>query len=74
VCHDQHASTTGLDTAWQAFRTAPSPVQALEGIVLLPWVLPLAIWEARWTVWLRLLVIAGLAWASLYMFLPWKTR
>ena len=42
-----------LDAAWTAFRTAPLPFRAVEGIVLLPWVAGLAIWHARWALWLR---------------------
>ena len=64
----------GLDIAWSAFRTAPLPLQVVEGVVLLPWVLALAVWEASWAVWLRLLVVLGLAWATIYAFLPWRNR
>jgi hypothetical protein len=64
----------GLDSAWSAFRTAPFPLQVVEGVVLLPWVLALAAWEASWALWLRLLLVAGLAWATIYAFLPWRNR
>jgi hypothetical protein len=63
-----------LDAAWTAFRTASLPVQVAEGVVLLPWVLGLAAWQASWVLWLRLLLIAGLAWASIYAFFPWRSR
>jgi hypothetical protein len=64
----------GLDSAWSAFRGAPLPLQVVEGVVLLPWVLALAAWEAGWALWLRLLLVAGLAWATIYAFLPWRSR
>jgi hypothetical protein len=64
----------GLDSAWKAFRTAPVPLQVVEGVVLLPWVLALAAWEARWALWLRLLLVAGLGWATIYAFIPWRAR
>src|SRR4051812_3081419 len=63
-----------LDTAWTAFRTAPLPLQVVEGVVLLPWVLGLAAWETSWALWLRIVLVAGIAWASIYAFLPWRPR
>jgi hypothetical protein len=63
-----------LDVAWESFRTAPLPVQAAEGILLLPWILGLAVWEAGWALWVRLVLVFGLAWATVYAFLPWKGR
>jgi hypothetical protein len=51
-----------------------SPLQVVEGVVLLPWMLGLAVWEAGWALWLRLLLVAGLAWATVYAFLPWRHR
>ena len=62
-----------LDSAWDAFRAAPMPLRVVEGVVLLPWVLGLAVWEARWALWLRILLLAGLAWATVYAFLPWRS-
>jgi hypothetical protein len=63
-----------LDSVWAAFRAAPLPLQVVEGVVLLPWVVGLAVWEARWALGLRLLLVAGLAWATLYAFAPWRAR
>jgi hypothetical protein len=63
-----------LGTAGRGFRTASRPVQAVEGVVLLPWVLGLAIWRARRALWLPLVSIARLAWTSLYVFLPGHRR
>jgi hypothetical protein len=61
-----------LVDAWTSFRGHPLVVQGIEGIVFLPWVAGLAIWNAGWAVSLRLLLIAGLALATLYAFLPWR--
>ena len=63
-----------LGTAWAAFRTAPLPLKAVEGIVLLPWVAGLAIWHARWSLRLRVLLIAGIGWATVYAFFPRRNR
>jgi len=38
--------------------------------VLLPWMAALAIWESSWGILVKLTVIAGIAWANLYMFIP----
>jgi hypothetical protein len=65
-------SRPSLEGAYQAFRDAPLALQAVEAVLLLPWVLALAAWHAGWALWLKALVVAGLAWASIYVLLPWK--
>jgi hypothetical protein len=47
---------------------------SILGILLLPWVLGLTVWEASWAIWVRLLLVLGLAWATVYASLPWKGR
>jgi hypothetical protein len=44
------------------------------GILLLPWVLGLAVWEASWAIWVRLLLVLGLGWATVNASLPRKGR
>lgn len=39
-------------------------------VLLLPWMAGLAIWESSRVLWVKLTMIAGLAAATLYMFLP----
>jgi hypothetical protein len=62
-----------LDSIWRSYRRQPVALQGVEGVVLLPWAVGLAIWETRWASWLRVVVIGALAWANLYTFFPWKS-
>lgn len=52
------------------------PVAARVGlwIVLLPWMAAAAVSQASWPPVWRALLVAGLAWATIYAFLPWKPR
>lgn len=62
-----------LDTTWQAFRSWPIVVQLVAGLLILPVILGLWIWETSWPLLLRLLLVAGLAWMTVYTFFPKKT-
>lgn len=59
-----------LDTAWQALRGLPLAVQAIVWLLALPVALGLWIWESSWPLWIRLMLVFGLAWATLYTFFP----
>jgi hypothetical protein len=59
-----------LAGAWQGLRGLWPPLQAVVWVLLLPWVLALWAWQAAWPLPLRLLLVAGLALASLYAFAP----
>lgn len=61
-----------LDTAWQLVRGLPLAVQAIVWLVVLPVTLGLWIWESSWPLWLRLVLVIGLAWVTLYTFFPRK--
>ena len=63
-----------LDTVWQSFRSWPIIIQLVVGLLILPVVLGLWIWETSWPLWLRLLLVLGLAWITVYTFFPGKTR
>lgn len=63
---------SNLTHIWNNFRDQFIVLQAIEGLLLLPWVLGLAVWTSGWDVWLRYLVIFGLAWTTIYLFFPWK--
>jgi hypothetical protein len=63
-------SRESLDTTWQVFRGLPVAAQLLIGLLLLPLVLGLWIWQAPWPMWLRVILVLGLAWATIYTFLP----
>jgi hypothetical protein len=42
------------------------------GLLALPVVLGFLIWETSWPLLLRLPLVLGLAWVTLYTFYPWK--
>jgi hypothetical protein len=59
-----------LSSTWQAFRGWHWLVQALLTLITLPVVLGLWVWQTSWPLWLRLILVVGLAWATLYAFFP----
>jgi hypothetical protein len=59
-----------LDSVWQLFRGLPVAFQVVIGLLLLPVVLGLWIWETPWPLWIRLVLVIGLGWATLYTFFP----
>jgi len=59
-----------LDTVWQQFRGLPLVAQILVGLLLLPLVLGLWIWQAPWPLWIRLILVIGLGFATIYTFFP----
>lgn len=63
-----------LDTVWQSFRSWPLVVQLVAGLLVLPVVLGLWIWESTWPVLLLLVLLTGLAWVTVYTFFPRKAR
>jgi hypothetical protein len=63
-----------LEDAWRGYLNAQLPRQAVETVLLLPWVLALAARHTGWALWLRSVGVIGLAWTSLYMFFPWRPR
>ncbi len=59
-----------LDSAWQAFRGLPMIVQVIVGLLFLPVVLGLWIWESDLPFVLRLVLVLGLGIATIYTFFP----
>jgi hypothetical protein len=59
-----------LDSVWYALRGLPLIVQGVVWLLVLPVALGLWIWESGWPVWLRLLLVVGLAVATVYTFFP----
>ncbi len=59
-----------LNKAWRMFRGWNILVQLLVALLVLPVVLGLWVWHTRWPAWLRLVVVAGLAWMTVYTFFP----
>jgi len=50
-----------LQSVWQAFRGWPWVGQALITLLTLPVVLGLWLWQTSWPLWLRLILVIGLA-------------
>ena len=61
-----------LDTPWQAFRSWPLILQLVVGLLVLPVVLGLWVWQTSWPLLLRLVLVLGLAWVTVYTFFPRK--
>ena len=59
-----------LSRTWRSFRSAPLLAQIFVVLLALPVVLGLAIWETRWPALLRLALVLGLAWVTVYTFFP----
>lgn len=59
-----------LINTWQSIRKLPLLVQLLLWLLFLPVMLGLWIWQTSWPLWLRLVLIAGLAWWNVYVFFP----
>jgi hypothetical protein len=59
-----------LDKTWRLFRSWNILLQLFVGLLVLPVVLGLWIWQTHWPAWLRLLLVAGLAWMTEYTFFP----
>jgi hypothetical protein len=60
----------GLAGLWPRFRRWPLVAQLLAWVLLLPVVLAIWIAHESWPLMLRLPLVVGLAWASLYVMLP----
>ncbi len=63
-----------LDSFWQMFTGWPLIAQAIVALLTLPVAAGLWIWETSWPLLLRLVLIAGLAWVTIYTFFPRKAR
>jgi hypothetical protein len=59
-----------LDEFWHAFRRRSMVVQALGWLLFLPLAAALFVWERRWPVGVRLVLVLTLAAVNLFMFLP----
>jgi hypothetical protein len=61
-----------LDAAWQMLRGLPFIAQAVVWLLILPLAAGLWIWETSWPLWLRLVLVIGLGWVTVYTFFPRK--
>jgi len=63
-------SQGGLDQTWEWIRGLPLILQGVVWLLFLPVVAGLWIWETSWPLVVRLILVAGLAFANLMAFLP----
>jgi hypothetical protein len=61
-----------LDNIWTAFRGLPWIAQGVIWLLILPVTAGLWIWETNWPLWLRLVLVIGLGWVTIYTFFPRK--
>lgn len=61
-----------LDNVWQLLRSLPWIVQGVVWLLVLPVAAGLWIWETSWPLWLRLILVLGLGWVTIYTFFPRK--
>jgi len=64
------ASQQTLDDAWTSVRDLPLVVKGVVWLLGFPFLVGLAVWQASWDEAVRLTVIAVLAVAYTYMFVP----
>ena len=62
-----------LVSAWQAFAAWPLVFQIVVWLLGLPLVLGLWVWQMAWSLWLRVILVLGLACGTMYLFFPKKT-
>lgn len=65
-------SQQSIDQVWTWFTDQSLLLQVPLGILFLPWVIGMWIWETSWPVVARGVLVGGIAWANLYSFFPWK--
>jgi hypothetical protein len=63
-----------LGAVWESFRSWPILGQLTVALLTLPVVLALWIWNTSWPLWLRLVIVLGLAWATVYTFFQKKAQ
>jgi len=63
-------SQGSLDQVWAWYGELPLIAQGIVGLLFLPLVVGLWVWESAWPLALRLLIVGGLAAVNLYLFFP----
>ncbi len=61
-----------LLTAWQTLCSWLLVIQIVVWLLALPVTLGLWIWQMSWPLALRLVLVIGLAWVTVFVFFPWK--
>jgi len=60
-----------IDAFWESVRGLPWWLEGPVWFLTLPWMVGLWIWHSSWDLWLRFLLVAGVALANLVSFNPW---
>jgi hypothetical protein len=63
-------SQGSLDQTWEWIRGLPLLLQGLVWLLFLPVVAGLWVWETTWPLVMRLVLVGGLGFVNLYVFLP----
>jgi hypothetical protein len=63
-------SQGSLDQAWQTIRELPLVVQLVAWLLFLPVMFGLWVWETTWPLFVRLILVIGVAGWNLLVFLP----
>lgn len=67
------ASPGTLTDVWARVEGLPMASRFVVWVVALPWMVGLAIWQGSWPEFVRLTLLAGLAFASVWTFYPTRT-
>ena len=67
-------SEPSIHEFWGNVSGLPVPLKAAAWIVFFPWMAAAATWETSSPLVIRSVIAAGLAWASIYAFYPWRQR
>ncbi len=59
-----------LGESWNRLDHLPLVAKIVVVILALPVVVGLWVWQTRWPLWVRLVVVLGLAWVTVYTFFP----
>jgi len=57
---------------WREFLAWPLIIQLIFAMLTLPVFISLWIWQMGWALWVRIILVLGLAIASIYLFFPRK--
>ena len=67
-------SQSSMSEVWTWFTEQPLALQIPLGFAFLPWVAGMWVWESSWAMVLRVVMVTGLAWATVFAFFPWKAQ
>jgi hypothetical protein len=65
-------SQSSIHDLWAWFKDQSLVLQVPLGILFLPWLIGMWIWESSWPAAARGVLVGGLAWLNVYAFSPWK--